>query len=87
MNKFICLDATAPSKLNLGRMTNHGKGKQQNAKMKIIDGLFLCLHSLKKIEAREEILYDYGINELPWRHRSGKKVKVFKQVEYKEMDM
>ncbi|XP_033639858.1 hyalin-like [Asterias rubens] len=69
--KQLCSDATTPSKFILGRMTNHGVKRQQNAKMKVIDfhGPQLMMYSIRTLKAGEEVLYDYGVNDLPWLQR------------------
>ena len=52
---------------------NHAKGKQANCKVKIIscNGLpALCIFALKQILSNDELLYDYGIKNLPWEMES-----------------
>jgi hypothetical protein len=55
-------------------MTNHGVKRQQNAKMKVIDfhGPQLMMYSIRTLKAGEEVLYDYGVNDLPWLQRKCK---------------
>ena len=73
---FICLysiDATEEPKSgpSLGRLVNHGDCREVNSKMQLIKwgDPVLCLFALKEIDAGDEILYDYGVNNLPWRKR------------------
>jgi len=52
----------------LGHLVNHGR-KVKNCAMKVQeqDSIpLLCLYALRDISKNEEILYDYGIKELPW---------------------
>ena len=70
---FICchsVDATKEQKYGrkLGRLVNHGR-HDKNAVMKVVecDGTpALALFALKNLKHGEEILYDYGIDILPW---------------------
>ena len=32
----------------------------------------LCLFALKEIKVNEEIVYDYGVDDLPWRKQVNK---------------
>ena len=68
------LDATTPSVQKFGRLTNHGVGQVQNAKMKVRDlkGPVLCLFATKTISSGQEVLYDYGIKNPPWIQKKGK---------------
>lgn len=52
----------------LGRLVNHGR-KDRNCVMKILEvnkRPYLCLFAAKDIPHGEELLYDYGIKDLPW---------------------
>lgn len=63
----------------LGRLVNDGIGPEENAKMVIIPidkTPHLCLFALRDIQEGEEIRYDYGVPNLPWR----KKVNMFYNV-------
>lgn len=57
---------------NIGRLVNHGdkRSKTQNARVKVMTGKdgqpILTICSIRQIEEGEEILYDYGIDNLPW---------------------
>jgi len=57
----------------MGRLVNHGEFNQINSKMKLIKcqdgGPSLCLFSLRDIKKGEEILYSYGVQNLPWKQR------------------
>ncbi|KAJ8034116.1 N-lysine methyltransferase KMT5A [Holothuria leucospilota] len=73
--KTLCVDATKEVGANekgvkLGRLVNHGSLNECNAKMKVVDvegyKVALCLFAIKQIKKGEEILYDYGIKNLPW---------------------
>ncbi|XP_056592195.1 uncharacterized protein LOC130420671 isoform X4 [Triplophysa dalaica] len=67
-----CIDASYDNG-SLGRLVNDDE--KPNAKMRKIldvDGKpHLCLFAIKDIDAGEEILYDYGGHNLPWRSRHG----------------
>ncbi|XP_033101539.1 uncharacterized protein LOC117104801 [Anneissia japonica] len=70
--KELCMDATEEpvSGPILGRLVNHGEKREINAKVKVlvISGKpALCLFSLRNIAEGEEILYDYGVKDLPWK--------------------
>ncbi|XP_060565275.1 N-lysine methyltransferase KMT5A-B-like [Ruditapes philippinarum] len=62
--KTICIDATAETSM-LGRLVNHGSKRERNCKMKEVNG-HLCLFAISDILEEEELLYDYGLTELPW---------------------
>lgn len=54
----------------LGRLVNHGEGREINSRMKVVmdgDTPALCLFSTKPILSGSEILYHYGVNKLPWK--------------------
>lgn len=58
----------------LCRLVNDGIGKQMNCVMKkiIVDGTpYLCLFALRDIRAQEELRYDYGQTDMPWRLKVG----------------
>ncbi|XP_060601118.1 N-lysine methyltransferase KMT5A-like [Ruditapes philippinarum] len=63
--KDLCVDATDETG-RFGRLVNHGDKKERNAIMKGIDGHWL-LFAISDIDIGDEILYDYGIEELPWK--------------------
>ncbi|XP_052793845.1 uncharacterized protein LOC128227385 [Mya arenaria] len=60
----LCVDASKESG-RLGRLVNHGNKKEANSIMKHVDG-HLFLFALRNIKAGEELLYDYGLKDLPW---------------------
>ncbi|XP_055955921.1 histone-lysine N-methyltransferase set-1-like [Patella vulgata] len=71
--KEWCMDATKEPERDeesFGRLVNHGRKEEQNARMKVkVDGsgtprLMLC--AIRNTQPGEEILYDYGLKELPW---------------------
>jgi len=51
----------------LGRLANHGRKDERNARMKVFENSVptLCLFATKDIPAGTEILYDYGV-KVPW---------------------
>lgn len=55
----------------LGRLVNHGEKKEINSKLKVIPDPngqpALCLFALRDINTGEELLYNYGISDLPWK--------------------
>ncbi|XP_071314144.1 uncharacterized protein [Trachinotus anak] len=66
--KYWCLDASVEDK-SLGRLVNDAH-KKPNCKMKTIDvgGMpHLCLFALRDIVPGEEITYNYGDADWPWR--------------------
>lgn len=70
---FFSIDSTKEVNSGhwLGRLVSHGKKKDQNCKMKCIETKasqkpHLCLFAIKDIPAGHELLYDYGISDLPW---------------------
>ena len=69
---YCSIDATdEPSRGPLlGRLVNHGEKKEINAKTRILQTNrkpAMCLFALKVINVGEEILYDYGVKDLPWK--------------------
>lgn len=80
MVKFNCIyiyftysiDATDEPSTDpvLGRLVNHGEKHEVNVKLKTLDvdgSPALCLFALRQIEPGEELLYDYGVDNLPWK--------------------
>jgi len=66
-------DATCSKQM--GRMVNDGIGIDQNATMKLLyvgDEPHLVTFATKDICPGEEVKYDYGIKNLPWRKLKGK---------------
>ena len=69
---FCSVDATEEpiAGPRLGRLVNHGEKRELNAVMKVIETTnepALCLFAIKNIAREEEILYDYGVSNLPWK--------------------
>ncbi|KAJ8018164.1 N-lysine methyltransferase KMT5A-B [Holothuria leucospilota] len=67
-------DATAgpTSGPTLGRLVNHGDRHEVKCKMKVVEvnnAPTLCLFAIKDILAGQELLYDYGISDLPWKSK------------------
>ena len=57
----------------MGRLVNHGRPKEINAKMVIteVNGEpCMALYALKEIVSGQEILYDYGVRPLPWEMKT-----------------
>ncbi|XP_070572849.1 uncharacterized protein [Ptychodera flava] len=77
-SKTFCIDATTePSEgPQYGRLVNHGDHSHElNSKMRIVvceSVPHLCLFSIKAIAAGTEILYNYGIKDLPWKKPKNK---------------
>ncbi|XP_036430967.1 histone-lysine N-methyltransferase set-1-like isoform X1 [Colossoma macropomum] len=70
-NKQWCVDATREDD-TLGRLVND-EHKDPNCKMKkiIVQGKpHLCLFAIRDIMPGEEITYDYGGSDWPWRRKS-----------------
>ncbi|XP_078023605.1 N-lysine methyltransferase KMT5A-like [Epinephelus lanceolatus] len=66
--KSYCLDASVEDK-SLGRLVNDDN-KKPNCKMKTIDigeMPHLCLFAIKDITPGEEVTYNYGDADWPWR--------------------
>ncbi|XP_033933662.1 N-lysine methyltransferase KMT5A-like [Pseudochaenichthys georgianus] len=66
--KCLCLDASVEDK-SLGRLVNDDH-KMPNCKMRtiVLDGMpHLCLFALSDIAPEEEIFYNYGDADWPWR--------------------
>lgn len=68
---FCSIDSTleVDSGQWMGRLVNHGTHREQNCKMRCIEVNQvpkLCLFAIRDIPAGEELLYDYGVADLPW---------------------
>ncbi|KAJ8018848.1 hypothetical protein HOLleu_42933 [Holothuria leucospilota] len=53
----------------IGRLVNHGEKKEVRVKLSVIDvdsKPALCLFALTDIALGQELLYDYGVSNLPW---------------------
>ena len=69
---FLSLDATFSD--GLGRLVNDDPLYKANCAMKKIKGgnkVYLVLCALRNIEKGEELRYDYGVKDLPWRQLKG----------------
>ena len=76
---FCSIDATKEPTEGpmLGRLVNHGERRERNAKLQVknFEGIpALCLYALRDINKGEELLYDYGVNDLPWKKKKVKSV-------------
>ncbi|XP_068692866.1 N-lysine methyltransferase KMT5A-B-like [Montipora foliosa] len=70
-SKRFCVDATFSS--GLGRLVNDAFPNKPNcncAMRKIKEGplIYLALYALRDIMIGEELRYDYGVKDLPWRN-------------------
>jgi SET domain-containing protein len=66
------LDATFSS--GLGRLVNDSEAKDANSQMRkiVIQGQpRLILSAKRNIKKGEELRYDYGVKDLPWRKQKG----------------
>jgi SET domain len=73
-----CFSIDASEVECLGRMINDATGKEINCAIKIIKiGLHphLCFFATHDIMVGEELRYDYGVDDLPWRTK--RKVNIF----------
>ncbi|KAL5007795.1 hypothetical protein ScPMuIL_016601 [Solemya velum] len=72
-NKVLCIDATFdPFELRKARFVNDGIGEEQNCRMVVVmvdKKPHLCLFSTKTIQIGDELRYDYGVPNLPWRKK------------------
>ncbi|XP_033730273.1 N-lysine methyltransferase KMT5A-like, partial [Pecten maximus] len=69
-NKRYCVDATFSKRIC--RYVNDGIGECQNCIMKqelYGDRPHLCLYANKDIAVGDELRYDYGVSDLPWRKK------------------
>lgn len=69
---ILSLDATFSD--GLGRLVNDDPLHKANCVMKKIKGgnkVYLVLCAIKNIEKGEELRYDYGVKDLPWRQLKG----------------
>ncbi|XP_068746319.1 uncharacterized protein [Montipora capricornis] len=69
-SKCFCVDATFSS--GLGRLVNDALPNKANCncvmrKMKVGSKIHLALYALRDIMIGEELRYDYGVKDLPWR--------------------
>ncbi|XP_030220441.1 uncharacterized protein LOC115558817 isoform X3 [Gadus morhua] len=74
--KFWCIDASREDE-SLGRLLND-QHKGPNCRMKKIDvdGMpHLCLFAIKDINEGDEITYDYGGDDCPWRSQASTHAK------------
>lgn len=71
---FVSIDATEEPVTGplFGRLVNHGEKEEVNIKLSVIDvegNPSLCLFALCDINQDEELLYDYGVDNLPWKKK------------------
>lgn len=69
------MDATFSN--GLGRLVNDAPLNKSNCnsvirKVKEGTATYLTLYALRDIEIGEELRYDYGVKDLPWRKLKGK---------------
>ncbi|XP_038063255.1 uncharacterized protein LOC119733959 isoform X4 [Patiria miniata] len=66
-SKTMCIDATHSALM--GRMVNDGQDANCKMKKMVIGNTpALALFATRQIEAGEQLLYDYGGDDLPWRN-------------------
>ena len=70
---FNRIDASDESSSGLARFVNDAECSPTcNSKMKKVETaekVHLCLFSTRDIDIGEEIRYDYGVKDLPWRQK------------------
>lgn len=69
---ILCFSVDASNGDGYGRMVNDKHGSKSNCRMKKyfeVDGSFpkLGLFAIRNIGVEEELRYDYGVSNLPWR--------------------
>ncbi|XP_064628920.1 histone-lysine N-methyltransferase SUV39H2-like isoform X2 [Lineus longissimus] len=70
--EYLCIDATnepLAGDATLGRLANHSS-KRPNAKVKAVevDGTpHLCFFAISEIQVGEEVVYNYGVSNLPFK--------------------
>eukprot|EP00795_Rhopilema_esculentum_P009908 gene9908-18508_t len=70
------VDATEPSG-RLGRLVNDSKlGNCKMQKVMVGQVPHLCLFATRTITQGEELRYDYGLDDLPWRKQARKSLKI-----------
>jgi len=65
---IFSIDATHSTAI--GRFMNDGTGEERNCDIGIVEYMrvpHVCLFARKHIEEGEELRYDYGVADLPWR--------------------
>ncbi|XP_060554702.1 uncharacterized protein LOC132715677 isoform X3 [Ruditapes philippinarum] len=83
--KKLCIDGTFSEQI--GRFANDGICEEKNAMAKTVllsNEPRLALFATRNIFPGEEIRFDYGINDLPWRKKSQQTVKQRKKAIVKE---
>ncbi|XP_076105616.1 uncharacterized protein LOC143073743 [Mytilus galloprovincialis] len=71
--KEMCVDATFSKRI--GKYVNDGIKSCQNARVRriIVDTIpRVAIYAVQDISPGTEILYDYGVNDLPWRQSTSK---------------
>ncbi|XP_069121058.1 myosin heavy chain, skeletal muscle-like isoform X4 [Argopecten irradians] len=74
--KRFCVDATFSKRMC--KYVNDGIGESQNCVMKqeVFDERpHLCLYAKKDLAVGDELRYDYGVSDLPWRKKKKAKLK------------
>ncbi|XP_069109191.1 N-lysine methyltransferase KMT5A-A-like [Argopecten irradians] len=79
--KRYCIDATL-KKDRMCRFANDATGPGKNGVIMLLDVFngapHLCLYATKPIKSGDEIRYDYGVSNLPWRvEKRGKNASQF----------
>ncbi|XP_071814729.1 N-lysine methyltransferase KMT5A-A-like isoform X2 [Apostichopus japonicus] len=73
----FCIDASEEPSIGptFGRLVNHGQKDELNVKLTVVDiegTPALCLFALRDIQEGEELLYNYGVKQLPWLQQQSK---------------
>ena len=75
---FFSLDATFSD--GLGKLVNDDPSNKANCVMRKVKGgtkVYLGLYAHRNIEKGEELRYDYGVKDLPWRQLKGIATQTF----------
>ncbi|XP_064653238.1 uncharacterized protein LOC135503564 [Lineus longissimus] len=85
----LCVDATKDDG-TLGRLVNDAWRGAANCSMKKVStekgSPALCLFANRDIEIGEELRYDYGVDDLPWRQQKNAATRSFPELDVKQID-
>ena len=73
---FVTSSVDATFSSGLGRLVNDASPNKPNCncvmrKIKAGTNIYLALYALRDIAVGEELRYDYGVKDLPWRNVKG----------------
>ena len=76
MDYFVTFSVDATFSSGLGRLVNDASPNRPNCncvmrKIKVGEKTYLALYALRDIAVGEELRYDYGVTDLPWRKIRG----------------